>query len=145
MSETIDQTTADEQSTQATEPAAVAETTETVIETTAAAEPTAAPATAPAEVSAIITPTIGRRVHFYPNGSQFHSKPFEIQQPQGPAVPMDAGIVFVWDDRMVNLHVADHIGQVHALTSIKLRQPGDAIPTGAYCEWMPYQVATASK
>lgn len=85
----------------------------------------------------VIAPSVGRKVHFYPGNVQFHSKPHCIN----PAVPMDATVVFVWSDRMVNLQVVDHIGQVHALTSITLRQPDDVIAEGAaYAEWMPFQV-----
>lgn len=88
----------------------------------------------------VIAPSVGRKVHFYPGDVQFHSKPHCIN----PAVPMDATVVFVWSDRMVNLHVVDHIGQVHALTSITLRQPDDVIAEGAaYAEWMPFQVGQA--
>lgn len=86
----------------------------------------------------VIPPTIGRKLHFYPNGCGFHSTPVVL----GPQ-PMDADVVFVWSDRMVNLCVRDHIGQVHALTSITLRQPDDAVPQGAYAEWMPFQAAEA--
>lgn len=88
----------------------------------------------------VIAPSVGRKVHFYPGNVQFHSKPHCINS----AVPMDATVVFVWSDRMVNLHVVDHIGQVHALTSITLRQPDDVIAEGAaYAEWMPFQVGQA--
>ena len=88
----------------------------------------------------VIAPSVGRKVHFYPGNVQFHSKPHCIN----PAVPMDATVVFVWSDRMVNLQVVDHIGQVHALTSITLRQPDDVIAEGAaYAEWMPFQVGQA--
>lgn len=85
----------------------------------------------------VIAPSVGRKVHFYPGNVQFHSQPYCIN----PEVPMDATVVYVWSDRMVNLHVVDHIGQVHALTSVTLRQPDDVIAEGAaYAEWMPFQV-----
>lgn len=87
----------------------------------------------------VIPPTVGRKVHFYPNGANFHSTPYCID----PTVPMDADVVFVWHDRMVNLTVKDHIGQVHAFTSITLRQPDEPAPQGPYAEWMPFQAAQA--
>ena len=95
----------------------------------------------------VIEPTIGRRVHFYPNGAQLHSTPYELKSADGTPQPMDAGVVYVWNDRMVNLHVSDHIGQVHAVTSVTLRQPDDAAPANGvpFCEWMPYQVSAATK
>lgn len=94
---------------------------------------------APAHGAFVIAPSVGRKVHFYPNGANFHSNPYCIV----PSVPMDADVVYVWGDRMVNLNVRDHIGQVHAFTSITLRQPDDAIPSGAYAEWMPFQAQQA--
>lgn len=94
---------------------------------------------APAHGAFVIAPSVGRKVHFYPNGVNFHSTPYCID----PSVPMDADVVYVWGDRMVNLNVRDHIGQVHAFTSITLRQPDDAIPSGAYAEWMPFQAQQA--
>lgn len=87
----------------------------------------------------VIAPSVGRKLHFYPNGAQFHSNPYVIDA----AVPMDADVVYVWGDRMVNLNVRDHIGQVHAFTSVVLRQPDDEAPHGAYAEWMPFQADQA--
>lgn len=89
----------------------------------------------------IIRPTVGRKVWFFPNGCQFHSEPKCIH----PEDPMDADVVYVWSDFMVNLSVKDHIGQVHAFTSVRLVQPGESVPGpgNAYATWMPYQVSTA--
>lgn len=89
----------------------------------------------------IIEPTVGRKVWFFPNGCQFHSTPKCIRED----IPMDADVVYVWGDRMVNLCVKDHIGQVHAFTSVPLVQPGDDTPEpgNAYATWMPYQVGQA--
>lgn len=85
----------------------------------------------------MIKPTIGRRVWFYPNGaiSGFTASPDQ---------PCDAGIAYVWTDRMVNLSVADHNGVVMGRTSVPLLQDDDPVPaSGAYCTWMPYQVGQA--
>lgn len=88
----------------------------------------------------VIKPTVGRKVWFFPNGASFHSCPYCIDE----EVPMDADIVYVWGDRMVNLTVKDHIGQVHAFTSVQFLQPEDEIPvSGAYAMWMPYQIGQA--
>lgn len=87
----------------------------------------------------VIAPTVGRKVHFWPQNGQFHSTPLVL----GPQ-PMDATVVYVHDDRMVNLHVADHIGQVHALSNVILRQPGEDVLEGQpFAEWMPFQVGQA--
>jgi hypothetical protein len=93
----------------------------------------------PRPVPQIIMPTVGRKVWFFPNGACFHSNPYCIN----PEVPMDADVVFVWGERMVNLTVKDHIGQVHAFTSVTLLQPGDEIPAGGYARWMPFQIGQA--
>lgn len=92
-------------------------------------------------VKLVISPTVGRKVHFYPNGFQPHSNPYAINIDD----PMDADVVFVWGDRMVNVTVRDHIGQVHAFTSVTLRQPDDDSPEhgNPYVEWMPYQAEQA--
>lgn len=88
----------------------------------------------------MIHPTIGRRVWFYPNGTS--GIPLVVAAPQQPC---DAGIAYVWNDRLVNLTVAGHDGSMHARTSVTLLQDNDPIPaTGAYATWMPYQVKTAA-
>lgn len=83
-----------------------------------------------------MTPTIGRRVWYRPDprsgASNFCVRGFQ---------PLDAGIVYVWSDRMVNLDVCDHNGHHHAFQSVTLIQPGEIPPRGAYAEWMPFQVA----
>lgn len=94
----------------------------------------------PRQTPVAIMPTVGRKVWFFPNGACFHSEPYCINRD----VPMDADVVFVWGERMVNLTVKDHIGQVHAFTSVTMLQPGDEIPAGgAYARWMPFQIGQA--
>ncbi|MNQ58873.1 hypothetical protein D3C85_730920 [compost metagenome] len=88
----------------------------------------------------IIKPSIGRRVWYHPdpNGAQSGFTVHSHEQ------PLDAGVVYVWSDRMVNLDVTDHAGNHHAFTSVSLVQPGDPKPViGAWCEWMPYQIKQA--
>lgn len=80
----------------------------------------------------IITPTIGRKVWFRPSYMRSGMSVMNNNQ------PLDATIVYVWNDRMVNLLVTDHVGITFPLTSVVLLQPGDT-PYGEYCEWMPYQ------
>lgn len=90
-------------------------------------------------MNVLIKPTIGRRVWFRPNGTRRDESIAIID----PSQPFDAGIVYVWGDRMVNLDVTDHAGRHHAVTSVPLLQPGDPVPTGFYAEWMPYQTGQA--
>jgi hypothetical protein len=59
--------------------------------------------------------------------------------------PMAATVVYVWNDRLVNLQVLDHAGSAHSPTSVPLLQDEDARPDGYFCEWMPYQKGQAAK
>lgn len=93
----------------------------------------------------MIHPTIGRRVWFWPNGTTALSNgaPLSILD---KTTPLDAGVVYVWNDRMVNLDVTDHYGHHHQATSVPLLQDDDPVPTtGAYATWMPYQASQAKK
>lgn len=86
-------------------------------------------------------PTIGRKVWFWPNGSKLTtSGPLDVFDEKQA---LDATVVCVFGDRMVNLSVTDHGGRVHSVRSCTLRQEGDEVPGGGYCEWMPYQVNQA--
>lgn len=91
----------------------------------------------------IITPTIGRRLWYIPSTFDrggLSNKPDSIIQ-ANDSQPCDAGVVFVHGDRLVNLSVTDHNGNVHKRTSVTLWQPGDTIThtDGGYAVWMDYQ------
>lgn len=92
-----------------------------------------------------IKPTIGRRVWFRPSTQFLERNPTVTQL--GSGQPMDAGIVYVHHDHMVNLAVCDHVGRTHMVPSVPLLagqwEPGDA--DYAVCEWMPYQKGQAAK
>lgn len=84
----------------------------------------------------MIKPTVGRVVHFYPQGTDALS---------GPMEPLAAIIAYVWHDRMVNLMVIDRNGIPHARTSVYLHQDADTVnPSASYAAWMPYQKAVAA-
>lgn len=95
----------------------------------------------------MIQPTIGRRVWFWPNGVASLSNGARLSVINStPLQPLDAGVVYVWSDRMVNLDVTDHYGHHHQATSVPLLQDDDPVPTtGAYATWMPYQASQAKK
>lgn len=80
----------------------------------------------------VITPTIGRQVWFW------NAAPSNREEQ-----PCAATVVYVWNDRMVNLQVIDHGGEARSRTSVPLRQPEDPTPGGMFCEWMPFQVGQA--
>lgn len=95
-----------------------------------------------AEPSRVITPTVGRKVWFYPGNCQTPPAGFTTY-PGDQAC--DATVVYVHNDRMVNLLVIDHIGRTYAVPSVRLVQPDDAEVDAAShrAEWMPYQVKQA--
>ena len=97
----------------------------------------------------MIQPTIGRRVWYfassYDRDNSVIGHPDPVSQ-SDPSQPLDAGICYVWGDRLVNLTVADQNGHMHRRTSVRLVQEGDDVsPDEAYATWMPYQVASAPK
>lgn len=86
------------------------------------------------ETKQIIPPTVGRKVWYYPGGSQ--------SQAAGDQ-PCSADVVYVHSDRMVNLGFRHHNGVANSATHIQLVQPGDPAPFGPFCCWMPYQISHA--
>lgn len=91
----------------------------------------------------MIKPTVGRKVWFWPN-AYFQTGPNAMSA--SSKQPLDATIVFVHGDRMVNLVVFDSNGKMFPVTSMTLKQEGDELAEGmAYAEWMPYQINQAAK
>lgn len=95
----------------------------------------------------MIKPTVGRKVWYWPS-TQDKSGTFPVQQVTGQ--PLDATIIAVWSDRMVNVMVTDIAGKQFPVLSCTLLQPGDPVPAyadgqvaGRYVEWMPYQQGQA--
>lgn len=99
----------------------------------------------------VITPTIGRKVWYWPSD---YDKHLHLDYHPGflhtaieaadPKQACDATVVYVHGDRCVNLSITDHNGNVHKRTSVTFAQPGDAVPQGGgYAEWMPYQIGQA--
>lgn len=90
----------------------------------------------------VIKPTVGRKVWYHPS-EQDRQGSFPMQT---CGQPLDATIIAVWGDRMVNVLVTDIVGKQYPVLSCTLVQPGEDVPpNGRYCEWMPYQVATSVK
>ncbi|HEX8807480.1 MAG TPA: hypothetical protein VF760_00625 [Xanthobacteraceae bacterium] len=84
----------------------------------------------------MIKPTIGRKLWFHPGEGD------DLWHGEQETQPCDATIAYVWNDRLVNLTVADHNGYTRGRSSVPLVQPGDERPTSkqSYCEWMPFQI-----
>lgn len=100
----------------------------------------------------MIVPTIGRKVWYRPAPvevrTQSDLRDFSAHKMVclNQAVPMDATVVYVWNDRMVNLRVTDHDGRQFALKSVLLLQGDETYqPVNGYCEWMPYQAGQAKQ
>lgn len=95
----------------------------------------------------VIKPTIGRRVWYWPSDYDrglLEHKPSTVMTASDDKQPCDAGVAYVWNDRLVNLTVADHNGVMHQRTSVQLVQAGDPVPeNGHYAVWMPYQQGQA--
>ncbi len=94
-----------------------------------------------------IKPTVGRRVWFRPSAKFLANNPAMTQF--NPEHPMDAGIVYVHHDHMVNLIVTDHVGKSFPATSVPLLagqyEPDEDGDVYCCCEWMPYQKSQAAK
>jgi hypothetical protein len=81
----------------------------------------------------MITPTVGRVIHV----RNRHANPHKDQ-------PEAALIVFVHDERRINVGGFDHDGMPFAMHGLVLWQEGDKeIHDLPYAAWMPYQTAVA--
>jgi hypothetical protein len=90
----------------------------------------------------MIIPTIGRRVWYWPAGIN----DYDMQDIDGIRHAFDAGIVYVHNERLVNVVVTDHLGFTHRRKNVTLIQPGDEIPQDKpRCEWMPFQTQAAKQ
>lgn len=86
----------------------------------------------------IITPTVGRIVHYYPTADDLG--------PMGSGQPFAAIVAHVWNDRCINIAYFDANGVVRSKTSVLLVHDDDeARPGAGYCAWMPYQKGYAAK
>jgi len=99
--------------------------------------------------STVITPTVGRKVWYWPSA---FDKTGPVPMNQMPGKPLDATVIAVYGDRMVNVLVIDTVGRQFPVLSCDLVQPGESPrlgangqPHGRYCEWMPYQRGQAAK
>jgi hypothetical protein len=69
----------------------------------------------------MIKPTIGRKVWYMPSLT-------ERLDVIDRSVPLDATVVYVWNDREVNLSVIDHRGQIWPRHVVILLQDNDMAP-----------------
>lgn len=90
-------------------------------------------------MSAIIKPSVGRVVHFFPKEDSWA---FGFYVRGGK--PHAAIVTAVHSDTMVNLSVFDHNGNQFSRTSVELLQEENPDKGYDYCAWMPYQKAVAA-
>lgn len=70
----------------------------------------------------MIKPTVGRKVWYWPSAND-KTGPVPMYQQAGQ--PLDATIIAVHGDRMVNVLVTDTMGRQFPVLSCELLQPGD--------------------
>ena len=85
-------------------------------------------------MSKVIIPDVSRHVHFVPDGED------RGHMVQRGGQPLHAVVIFVHNERTVNLAITDHDGMFHTRIGVTLVQPGDELPGGSYCQWMAYQI-----
>jgi hypothetical protein len=89
----------------------------------------------------MIKPTVGCIVLYTPR--KYDVEHYGVSQ-MDPDQPLAASIVYVWNERMVNLDVSDHQGGHHPVDRVTLLQDDDVVPVGErYAEWMPHQKGQA--
>lgn len=88
----------------------------------------------------MIKPTVGRIVDYWPSEGDLTDM---IRM--DAAQPFAAQVVFVHDNRIVNLAVRDHLGIAHHRSRTVLLQDDDPKPRGSHATWMDYQKNQAAK
>lgn len=101
----------------------------------------------------MIKPTVGRKVWYYVSKNDVAGPIPMVTQGSREAEtlqPLDATVIAVWGDRMVNLLVTDIMGHQFPVLSCALLQDDDEPQkdtegnvAGRYAVWMPYQVGQA--
>ncbi|HEY4037822.1 MAG TPA: hypothetical protein VGM15_03290 [Burkholderiaceae bacterium] len=91
--------------------------------------------------SALITPTVGRIVWYYPH----RTEPIDCN----PGEPLAAIVARVHNEASVTLCVFDSGGAPHVKRSVPLfqdeKQEQQYIGVSSFCCWMPYQKGQAAK
>lgn len=92
---------------------------------------------------ALIQPTIGRKVWFYPQQEDLEEGVVVLDEGLF-AQPLDATIVYVHGESLVNLHVLDHEGTAWKFEKVILLPDVRPESFPVRCAaWMPYQLAQA--
>lgn len=85
----------------------------------------------------MIQPTVGRRIWFWPGNTAGRYNCIDPRQ------PFEAGVLFVHNERSVNLLVTDHAGFQRTISEAVLLQDDDPVLEGPHATWMDWQRAQA--
>lgn len=97
---------------------------------------------------ALIQPSIGRKVWFWPEQEDLDAGVVVLDATNyGPYhQPLDATIVYVHGESLVNLYVLDHEGTAWTFEKVILLPEDRPIEFPVRCvTWMPYQLEQAKK
>jgi hypothetical protein len=95
---------------------------------------------------ALINPTIGRKVWFYPQKEDLDEGMKQIDPNLCEPQPFDATIVYVHGSSLVNLHVLDHLGNAWKFENVILLEGLRPYEFPVRCaSWMPYQLDQARR
>lgn len=99
---------------------------------------------APTAVTPLITPSVSRRIWYWPTNEEAEQSVFNISGSHRRCIsrmqPFDAGVLYVWSPTMVNLDITDHQGNHFPKTSVSIA----AIETPGCAQWMDYQLKAAA-
>lgn len=95
----------------------------------------------------MIKPTVGRKVWFIPSDYAVSIDGYKmLMDDSGNTQPLDATIIGVHTDSIVNLHIIDTEGNAYFGDSITLFNGSPSLEADeSYAMWMPYQVTQAAK
>jgi len=92
-------------------------------------------------MSTTITPTVGRRIHFWPNDE--HAEQLGVFD---YAQPCDAGVLYVHEDGTVNLDVTGPSGSKLAAYRVRIvPKDEDCLEGESHARWMDYQIGKAAQ
>lgn len=94
-----------------------------------------------------IIPTVGRKVWYYPMTGLLNEDETMLKNVvDGVIQPLDATVIAVFADDVVNVSIFDIHGHLFCRRNVKLVNEGERAPSmGGYVAWMPYQVKQAKK
>jgi hypothetical protein len=96
----------------------------------------------------VIKPTVGRKVWFRPgpDGAKRGIEQNDRHLPREDRQPIDATVIYVHTDRIIDVYAIDHKGSPFVKRSVQLLQADDPAPEDKdYVQWMPYQQGQAKK